>query len=154
MAIKDRWDDQKREIEWIDLLGSKKGKHRFDIYYQDGTSRETDWIDDDSDEGSQYLQIIADEEDDDPEAASVKDKELEKSSGIRNAMRCPDCGKPISSNAEACPYCGRSFRSQKSGGGTSGFAVFVAIVLAVIFLIWLLPKIFTFEIVLTPITTK
>lgn len=67
---------------------------------------------------------------------------------------CPDCGGMVSKNAEACPHCGHVFKKPAQSSGASGFAIFIAIVLAVIFLIWFLPQIFTVKFTITPVVGK
>jgi len=34
-----------------------------------------------------------------------------------NLMRCPDCGKEVSRNAESCPHCGRKLKEKQTATG-------------------------------------
>ena len=40
-------------------------------------------------------------------------------------IKCKTCGGQLSAKAEACPHCGENKKKSSSGGGTSGFTIFV-----------------------------
>lgn len=67
-------------------------------------------------------------------------------------ISCPDCGGKVSKEAETCPHCGHVFKKANTSG-TSAAGVFIAIILAILFLLWFLPKIMTVEFTITPVIT-
>ena len=67
--------------------------------------------------------------------------------------KCISCGKEVSKLADSCPNCGRRLRepAQSKSNGSNGFTIFLVVVLAIIFAVWLLPQIFTMTVTVTPI---
>ncbi len=71
-------------------------------------------------------------------------------------MYCPDCGQEISKRAKVCPHCGRPIaeepkkveqheQNQTQNNGSNAFGVFIAVLLAIIFAVWIIPQLFRFE---------
>lgn len=65
--------------------------------------------------------------------------------------KCPSCGEEVSKLADTCPKCGRVLRRAPVQNGSNGFALVIAIVIAIIIAFWLIPQIFTLKVTVTPI---
>jgi hypothetical protein len=44
-------------------------------------------------------------------------KDIQAASKNPRLSQCPDCGKPVSNQAESCPHCGRFFRALRPQQG-------------------------------------
>lgn len=48
-------------------------------------------------------------------------------------IKCPDCSKDVSSEAEKCPHCGRSIKKNQSATGVLA-AIIIGLILGVLLL--------------------
>ncbi len=44
-------------------------------------------------------------------------KEVQSAAKNPNLIQCPDCGRPVSKQAESCPHCGRFFQALRPQRG-------------------------------------